>query len=404
MNRLLLLALLLSLGACDSAGGDGSGSTAAIQATARDRAELSSSTASPFTLELDRRGVAQSTQGGLAQSNLNVLASSGLWVSGTQGGSLRTAQTLGRSTYASCGDGSGGVFHVFADTTYAVEGWPAAQGAPVNAAGAPRVYGDEMLWTATCQSPATAQGLALFDGLGTTVALFRYASTPNTVFARYEITNTSATPMTDVTVGLYSDTDLFTSGSDLDIYDNLIGLDGGRELGYVYLDQIKGRDGARRTDAERGRVAGVTLLQTPFGRGLTGHRITRKSGVYEEPRAFETLLFSRALQTLFNDGSAQIDWTTDRPDRLAFTGDPVATTGWLDGTGPVRQAGTPQDVQDGSEARMLLSSGAFSMAAGERVTLTVAWATASEPTLGSALGALRQRASSLRATPPLWTF
>lgn len=414
MRRWLLCALLLPAAACDTAGPvvdvppDPSGLP---RVSVRDKAELSSSAASSFTLSLDRRGDAQSVQGvstGFNPYNPYVLSSSALWVSGMQGGSLRTAQTLGHSTYAPCGDGSDGVFHLFADTTYAADGWPAAQGAPVDASGAPRVYGDEMLWTTTCQSPADAQGLTLFDRLRTNVALFRHASTPNTVFARYEITNTSTAPMSDVNVGLYADPDLSINEA-FDIYDNLIGLDVALNFGYVYFDQVRGGGtanpaGTPRTAGKRGHVAGATLLETPRGLGLTGSRILLKSGFYSEPSAYDDLLYSRALRTLFNDGSPQIDWTTGRPSKLAYTGDPVAMTGWLDGTGPVRLPNDSPDVQSGSETRMVLSSGSFSLAPGERVTLTAAWVTANEPTLGAALGALQNRVSSLRAAPALWRF
>lgn len=407
MKRLLLLALLLPLSACDSTDEANSESTALTRVTAREKAVLSASDAAPFTLSLDQRGNAKTDHPGSSESDPYVLDASALWVSGMQGGALRTAQTLGRSTYAPCGDGTGGVFHLFADTTYSAESWPAAQGAPVDASGAPRVYGDEMLWTTSCQSPADAQGLTLFDGLRTNVALFRHSNTPNTVFARYEIINTSASAMTDVSVGLYSDPDLALEG--IDIYDNLVGLDVARALGYVYFDQVHTGgsatpDGTPRTDAKRGRVAGVTLLETPRSIGLTGHRIMRKAGIYEEPKTYENTLYSSALQTLFNDGSAQVNWTTGLPDKLAYTGDPVAMTGWLDGTGPVRLNGTPENVQSGTDTRMLLSSGSFSLAPGERTTLTVAWVMVNEPSLDAGLGALRQRVSSVRASPALWTF
>lgn len=409
MHRLLPLALLV-LAACDSSTPSSEEGDIELsllsQITVGETAELSPSAASSFGITLDQRGNAQSPAGIASGTRPSVLASSALWVSGMQGGSLRTAQTRGHSTYAPCGDGSGGVFHLFADTTYSTDGWPVAQGAPVDASGAPRAYGDEMLWTTTCQSPDNARGLTLFDGLRTNVAMFRYAATPNTVFARYEVVNTSAAPMTDVTVGLYSDPD-FTDplgGVFEDIYDNLVGLDAAREFGYVYFDQIKGPNGARRTDRERGHVAGVTLLETPRSLGLTGHRITNKAGVYAEPRAYTDLLYAHALQTLFNDGTPQVNWATGLADRFAFTGDPVAMTGWLDGTGPLRLTGTPQDVQNGTEARMLLSSGSFALAPGERATLTVAWVTAGEPSLGAALGALQQRVSSLRTESTLWRF
>ena len=421
MRRFLLLALLLPLAACDSStpGEEGTLGPSLPTVVAQASAALSSSDASPFTLGLDQRGNAKTAQAGSSEALPYVLDSSDLWVSGTQGGTLRAAAALGRSSYAPCDDGTGGVFHLFADTTYSAAGWPVANGAPVDASGAPRVYGDEMLWTTTCQNSADAPSLTLFDGLRTNVALFRAASVPNTVFARYEITNTSAGPMTDVTVGLRADPDLSvgqSTGYAFDVYDNLVGFDPASNLAYVYFDQLldgtsRDGNGPRRTDAQRGRVAGVTLLGSPGNAGLTVHRVMSKRGEfaslsrYEEPPYDVTPTgIAEPLHALYRDGTAQIDWTTGLPTQFALTGDPVAMTGWLDGMGPFKRTGSPQDVQDGRDVRLLIASGPSSLAPGESAAFTIAWATAREPTLAAALGALRERASLLRSTPSLWRF
>jgi|GEM_PF-1865906 len=80
---------------------------------------------------------------------------------------------------------------------------------------------------------------------------------------------------------------------------------------------------------------------------------------------------------------------TGEETKFAFTGDPIERTGWLD---------TPVDV------RSMIASGPFSLGAGERQIISVAWAVESGQTLMHAIHALKGKIVQVRNENQLWFF
>ena len=74
---------------------------------------------------------------------------------------------------------------------------------------------------------------------------------------------------------------------------------------------------------------------------------------------------------------------------FAFTGDPVAGTGWLD----VRV-----------DVRSMITSGPFSLEPEETKTVTVVWEANNGTDLQDALQKLKSKIDQIRSEPGLWRF
>lgn len=397
-----LAAAFVALSACDNVGTDGS----PVPLTPQSAAAMSPGDLRASLTEFGQISTADLDLRFAGYSDYNPLFSSGLWVAGTQGGETRVNAIYyenGTSNYGPCGDGTGGVFSLSADVTYRSEGWPAAAGAPVTADGRPRVYGDEMLWTSLCSVPADANSLQdrPLSGLRTNVAVYRYDDDALTYYVRYELRNEGTEPISDAYLGQWSDPDWYEA------QDNLSGWDTDRALSYVYLTErinpaYTARGGELRTSQERGRVTGVAVLQTPSDAPLAGHRRLDKNvpgptnGYLSTSSGYTYEAYRNALKGLGNDGSTLTD-PMGTPSRFAFTGDPVAQTGWLDG---VSRDGSVE----GRELRDLVSAGPFDLAPGESAAFSVVWAVAVGTDLAGGLGMLRQTVDEARATTARWRF
>ena len=410
---LLLLALGLSVAACDSTGpeppggpddpvpGDPAPDLPAVRVESR--VGLSPRL---FNVHLDEKARVGQFYYPFSDDSteFSALYAGSLWMSGRQSGSLRVAAvTYGPTTYGPCPDVESRVFIVDAETTYSPEGWPADVGAPTATDGSPRAYGDEMAWTTTCSQAAQQYPNALppfldqpFDGLRVNAALFGHDAYQHVVFVRYEIRNESAAPITDAYAGFWSDPDLVGPG------DNLIGVDPEARLAYVYLDTKLGISEEERPARDRGHVSGVVILETPGESPLAAHRMIDKHlGPFGQRTvdSFEDYAF--ALRGLDNDGNPMVNPLTGQPATFAYTGDPVGLTGWLDG---FDYCGVEGDVQCGEEVRHLISAGTFTLEPGEAGVFTVAYLYQFGNGLAEGLGRLRQDAERLRSRPALWQF
>ena len=174
-------------------------------------------------------------------------------------------------------------------------------------------------------------------------------------------------------------------------------------MSYVYNDAHKqsASGSIPRPDAERGEVLGLTVLETPRALGITSHRAVLKSVPFDNPFK-EYGLTAEAnrniLMGLLNDGSPQVGYSDDSDSGLfAYTGDPVAETGWIDGF-------MYEGRRSGWDVRQIVSTGPFDIAPGETVTYTLAYVTQSGNDLGDGLRLLKQDASRLQAQPSLWRF
>ncbi|MEO0559892.1 MAG: hypothetical protein AAF170_17115, partial [Bacteroidota bacterium] len=162
-------------------------------------------------------------------SDLFALSAGGMWIGADQNGSSRLnlvryvsfphtqPYTLGtdshpKSSYGPCEeDSQRGVFHVFADTTYSSDGWPAEHGAPVNADGSPKAYGTEMLWASMCSKMTPpSNGYDNFsspiEDLRVNAAVFVHER-QDAVFVRYEIRNQGSSPLENAIAGFWADPD-----------------------------------------------------------------------------------------------------------------------------------------------------------------------------------------------------
>ena len=426
MSRLLLtLGIALAVSACDSQGPDtkdpGPGAQDPPGNTIDDtppRVEAQRTQATRldvFGLRMDQHGfLASSDDTGAEASGVYAIFSGGLWISAMQDGALRSNGVFGasallgdgsyrfRSNFGPCADSTGGVYRVSADTSYAAMGWPASAGAPVRADGSPMAYGNEMLWASMCSvSNTNPDGVdwysAPLQGLRVNQSVFTHASETSAVFIRYEIVNESGTPMQEVYIGFKADPDW--DGS----VDNIVGFDASTSMSYVYNDATKqsASGSIPRPDSERGEVLGLTVLETPQALGITAHRIVLKSVLLDSPYK-EYGLTAEAnrniLMGLLNDGSQQIDNNDASFSGLfAYTGDPVAETGWIGGF-------IHQGAREGYDVRQVVSTGPFDIAPGESVTYTLAYLTQSGSDLSNGLQLLKQEALRLQSQPSLWRF
>ncbi|OZC03021.1 hypothetical protein [Rubricoccus marinus] len=325
---------------------------------------------------------------------MNALFNGNLWVSGQQGGTLRVAARTDLSNFTNvpCADAPSGVFSVDSDSAYTEEGWPSAVGAPVDAEGKPRAYGDQMAWTTYCQS---ANGSILnqpFTDLRINAAVFGHDQYSNVVFIRFELRNESASAISDAYVGFWTDPDLET-----DVARNLVGVDLEERLAYIY---------AAPDVSDRALTAGSVILETPADAPLAAHRIVTKNSLretYGENGLGSAAAYDMALRGLDNAGNPMVDPTTNQASPFAFTGNPVLGTGWLDGYLFCAENCEGQ-AQQGREARQLISAGSFTIGAGETEVFTLAYVVQTGSSFEDSLAQLRALSSTLRGAPDLWRF
>jgi hypothetical protein len=211
----------------------------------------------------------------------------------------------------------------------------------------PDVQGDVMLWSVFNDlDPANhtnSAGSTAPFGVEVQCTMFAYddpGPLGRTVFIRHRIINKSSTAYDSVYTGVWSDPDLGGFS------DDLVGCDPVRNLGYCY--------NATNSDPVYGSTppaVGFTLLASPSGPtgGPLAMRSFNKYISGTDPNS--ALEVHRYVQGLLPDGSPIIDPITGLPTTFVHAGDPVTLTGWVDSS--------PAD------RRMLLASGAFTMAPGD---------------------------------------
>ena len=416
MRRLLILLSLVALAACDTADvpeppgqeppGNGGAPTAPLRAS-ESRASFAllgaPDVADPFGLGLS----AASDIGDMREQSQRrlSLSISGLWLAGTQDGTLGVNAVWyggvaryddGERGYGNfttdCGGRRNGLFALDADTVYTdTDAWPRALGAPTTSDGSPRVYGDQMLWGSFCtDSVADSAPLASpLRGVRVNVAVFGYRDEPRVRYVRYEITNGGA-PVPDLAVGYFADFDRSGEAE---------GFDAASGLSYVY--SLATRPDGTPYDLS---VGGFAFLSTPRDAPLFAHRIMRKGDDPDRPRYREfdegvdrpqQLLY--ALQGRSNTGDPMTNPVTGETTRFAFTGDPFAGTGWRDG---IQSDGSFQ----GQDNRQLTSLEPISLGTGESVTFTVALFTASGSTPSLSKREVDRLLEGARAAPERWRF
>lgn len=334
-----------------------------------------------------------------------------LWLSGRQAGRDRFVGDSNAllSAYRPCLPNLNGYYSPFtlaAGVDYDLGEWPVDFGAPLTADGKPRVYGDVMTWDAFCVDAQTGRNNPpdperTLQDIQVNTALFRYVRSDlsRVHFYRYEITNQGDEAITDIRAGFYSDPDV--SG----FYGNNL-LGGTDRYATVYLAPVtaEGRP--------LGAVTGIGLLETPKATPLAVRRVEyRDGGPHTDPltgtMSPPVLLTENglgatpdapifAMRGLDDLGNPIVDPTTGQTTTLMYSGDPVAGTGWLDGTLP--------GGEDGWDLRVLQSTAPFTLAPGETVVLTAVTISVVGSDLADGLARLDRQFTAVAADPSLWRF
>lgn len=278
--------------------------------------------------------------------------------------------------------------------------WPDSLGAIVIESGRPALFGDveTMGPTLSGSIPESKLRDSGFDSVQVVQTVFGYdfVRRYNAYFVRYDITNSSASDLSDLRLGIHTDTDLewgrnHPCRSWTGYYRNGTGYDPDRQLTYTYHTNESGL----MPPYCQGVVTGYSILQTIIN-GSTqvdvgSHRIYRRNRGREA--GFSEFDFDNldqlllALEGLSTTGELMTNPATGEATKWAFTGNPVDSTGWLD---------YPTDV------RSLLSTEAFELLSGDHVAITVMWVTTKRPDLGAAIDLMKETVDFAQSRPEIW--
>ncbi len=301
---------------------------------------------------------------------------SGLWLAGkTATGEVRTACSeyatefqagpiLPDGTAADPDDPAYRIYKINRDGTGDWDVWPFDQGAPavkakngsdsldINGNKIPQLIGDQTLfWVMNDLSPAEHANLFSTNPMGVEEQVFVFGFNTadplgNIMFVKWTIINKSSNDYDSCYVAVWDDPDMG------DGYDDLVGCDTSLSLGYCYNGQP--------TDATYGTrppAIGFDFFQGPEAPTGSRNYLPMTSFIYYwngAPDPFgdpedATQMFN-FMKGFRNDGSSYSDME-GLPSKYVFNGDPVTQTGWLDSA--------PDD------RRFLMSSGPFTLAAGD---------------------------------------
>lgn len=205
----------------------------------------------------------------------------------------------------------------------------------------------------------------------------------NTIFVNYEIRPLGPSNFDEMYCGFYSDSDIIISPN------NKTGYDSDRGMSYTYVP----------SDTGKTYVSGFAFLRTPFAGpsqfGVTSHRIMRKNN-YVNPN-FGEYTFTTPQQViealhggLDNAGQPMVNPVLNEITQYAFTGDPVTGVGWLD--------------DFGIDVRNLISSGPFSVLAGQSEKISVVWVIEFGNDLSEAIQAVKNKVDAIRSEPGCGIF
>lgn len=302
----------------------------------------------------------------------------------------------GHSNYTSLWDSNRvGVFHVNGKMLEKrITNWPRNYGAPVDLAGHPLLYGDEMLMA--CLKGTI--GSHVFEAyhhpvkdlrIIQTVFAYKRFDLSNVIFVRYEMKNIGEKDLKDIYAGFYSDTDIEKINSHE--LRSLIGYDSSRGLSYTYIDP-------KWYQSDYNCISGFAFLESPFSDSqlpysVSGHRKMERdfgSGSdFGELNIRTPVQAINALKALGNDGSYMINPVTQNPTKFAFTGDPVTGQGWT--------------VQL-SDTRNMICTGPFEIGTHQSKVVTVLWINAGEKELSQSLQKIKSQTDLIRSEKSLWQF
>jgi hypothetical protein len=334
------------------------------------------------------------------------LSNAGIWVTGNQSGEKRASlQVTSVTNYSSTPNGllDSTALGPYVVTRAALDkpivNW--LDVAPLNQGGDAQMFGDAMVWSSLIPNPRNDLTKPLWSKpvedlrIDLIVYTFEDPALSNTFFVRYFLTNDGPNILSDAFVGFRTDVDLSSGfGNCVSILRNSTGFIESGQISYTY-------DSSHRGDVElapgcRSVVAGFTFLNSPTsqaGDPATSHTITRKRN-YVDPDFGEANLIDQTnadnmLRGLSVHGDQMVDSTTGLPTSFAFTGDPVAQTGWLDAS---------------LDIRSLMSSGPFTLAPGESTSLILAFVISEGANLSDAIQEMIRSLDEIRSDKLLWDF
>ena len=394
-SKLFFLTItLMALAGCDSAGS----SDELRLPPAASAVEID---VNNYVVTLDTTGALSNGRWESPDGSAGALFTAGLWMASESGDGVDASVIWSganpTSNYTSNWDGDRrGVYYVRpsdVDDAGPNSDWPREHGAPVDADGRPRVYGDAMAWSALTghRGHLEPEMMAPLTDVTIRQAVYGYedAALRDVLFVQYVLANQSQRMISDLHIGFYADTDL----SVLDcqhVGRNRTGYDVERGLSYTYPEEAL--DAGERACGVV--VTGFAFLELPEGSGgLLGHRIMRKNSVlnpdFGEESVQEPGQFLFALKGLSNSGLPMEDPSTGTTTRFAFSGNPISGTGWLD---------------EGGDARSLLSVQPISLEPGASSRTTLVLLTARGDSLARALAALGEKLDAVRAAEAYWRF
>ena len=298
--------------------------------------------------------------------------------------------------------------------------WPAADGAPftdVNKNGSydpstdiPGVQGaDQTLWHVS--NDLDSSRVSKFDGTSpigleiqrTIWAFNRQDAFGNTIFLRYRIINESGVSLDSMFVAQWTDPDIGGAGN-MDFAYDLVGCDSTRNLGFGYksvaVDSTYGAGSPAigtaflQGPAVPGTATDSSMFDFKWRRGLKAmnasslYRIVNGVATYADPPlGGPASQWHNILRgTLPKTGGPYLNPVTGQPTKFCVPGDPATGSGWVDGT----------DFA-GSDRRMVVTSGPFSMAVGDtQEVIIVALVGRGADRFGS-IAALKSEVDTLRS-------
>ncbi len=269
--------------------------------------------------------------------------------------------------------------------------WPASQGAPFQDKNGNGIYdpstdvpgipgASQTLWFVSNDLDASrTYSLAGSSPIGLefqrTIWAYRsFGRLGNAVFVRNVLINKSGVPIDSMFIAQWSDPDLG------DAFDDFAGCDTSLGLGYAYNSKVDAVFGAAVP------AVGYKLLAGPIVPGVAGDSAFAKFGFrpnyrnlmmssfnifisgnpnYNDPAMGNyngTLQWFNLMKGLVGvSGAPYVNPITGQPSKYVFSGDPVGSFGWLDGT-----------IAPAGDRRISLSTGPFTMAAGDTQEVVVA--------------------------------
>ncbi|GMQ83155.1 MAG: hypothetical protein BMS9Abin05_2642 [Rhodothermia bacterium] len=404
--RISFLCIAFLFGACD---GSGPGEQQSIVLPTSAEVTLTNGTVS---VVLDSLSMVSRSKWNYDPNALDLFSepinSAGLWLAAEQEGTRSNIASpfpwANGFELMSTEKESGGIYEITRENLeFEILNWPISLGAPVEINGNPKMYGDRMAWAAFEPSSTPGDESTSLKGLrvGLSIFVFDQAPLSNSVFLRYDIKNISSETISNLHVGYGGDTDLVqyreSSGKICETawWENQTGYDLSRHITFTYTSRHP--EDSVQSDDCYGAVAGYSILNMSSPRGLgqnkLAHRIWRRNQFASYPEFSgellengEVILF--ALQGLSPSGAPMVD-PSGTQTKFAFTGDPIAMTGWIDERHDVRSLQSIQPVD---------------LAPGDERSITVAWLMAKGPNLETGLELFKEQFDLIMSRRDAWDF